>query len=93
MMTLKKAERIHEGLTVMTYEVSHSTPGREGTTLTCDLRMEVASPQITTGRCKVKLDVFEATADTPKEALEKTISYLQRMIEGIEKRRETWIPI
>lgn len=89
-MTLEKATKVSSGLTALEYEVSHSTPGREGTTLTCPLRMQI---QHHGGPCIVKLDLCEAQGATPKEALEKLVSYLQRMTEGIEKRRETWVPI
>lgn len=88
MMTLKKADKVHSGLTRIEYAVSHSTPGRDGTTLAAELHLVVMD-----NKTECMLVVPDCSAATPKEALEKMCSWLNRLKEGIEERRETWLPI
>ena len=88
MMTLKKAERVHGSMVRLDYEVTHSTDGRDGTTLTADLKMFVAD-----GRTIVNLEVPECDAATPREAVERLSRWLERLKEGIDKRKDTWLPI
>jgi hypothetical protein len=87
MLTLKEASRLG-GQLLLNYEVSHSTPGRDGTTLTAPLQLRVVE-----GKVSAKIEVDMATAELPTEALDKLCVYLERMIEGIKKRRDTWLPI
>ncbi|MGV0949276.1 MAG: hypothetical protein ACOYB3_01295 [Azonexus sp.] len=88
MLTLNRADKIHPGLTRIDYAVSHSTPGRDGTTLAAELHLKVMDSQT-----ECVLIVPDATAATPKEALEKMCAYLERLKIGIEQRKETWLPI
>lgn len=88
-MILKEAKRVHEGMTVIEYNVKHSTPGLNGTTLDSPLRLTV----IQGGECQAKLDVYMGVGPTPKDAIEKLISNLERMIEGLKQRRDTWVPL
>ena len=88
MMTLKKADKIHSGFTRIEYAVTHSTPGRDGTTLAAELHLYVTDRQT-----ECKLVVPDCSADSPAEALDKMCSWLDRLKEGIEKRKETYLPI
>ena len=88
MLTLKKADQIHSGLVRFDYVVSHSTPGRDGTTLAAELHLKVMANQT-----ECVLMVPDCSAATPKEALEKMCAWLERLKTGIETRKETWLPI
>ena len=88
MLTIKKAEKVHEGLTRIDYQVTHSTPGRDGTTLTTSLKMNVMP-----GETTVELTVPECQGSIPTEALDKLCVYLDRIKEGILKRRDTFLPV
>lgn len=88
MLTLNKAAQIHSGLVRLDYIASHSTPGRDGNTLSAEVHLKVTDRET-----ECVLMVPDAKGATPKEALEKMCSYLERLKEAIEKRKETWLPI
>lgn len=88
MLTLQKADQIHSGLVRLDYIASHSTPGRDGTTLAAEVHLKVMDKQT---ECVLMMP--DATGATPKEALEKMCSYLERLKEAIENRKDTWLPI
>lgn len=88
MLTLKTANRVHAGLVCLDYDLSHSTPGPNGTTLKADLTMNV-----TESRASVTLAIDECDAPTPKEAIERMSRWLERLKEGLDKRKETWLPL
>lgn len=88
MMILKKAEEVHSGLTRLEYTVKHSTPGREGTTLSAELYLNVFDDYV-----ECSLTVPGTSGDTPKEALERMCAYLERLKTGIETRQDTLLPL
>ncbi len=69
---------------VASYEISHSTPGREGTVLTAPLTLSI-------GRDKTwcALAVNDCAAATPDEAITKLATWLRRLADGLEKRAGT----
>jgi hypothetical protein len=73
----------HAGI-VAEYEVSHSTPGREGTFLCAPLTLSI-------GREKAvcELHITECTAATPDEAIARMADWLRRLADGMEKRTGT----
>jgi len=67
---------------VASYKIRHSTPGREGTTLTCPLTLCVYPDRTS---CVITTDVCEAA--TPDEALNRMAVWLRRLADGIEDRK------
>lgn len=89
MMTLKLFESTSvAGWPRLTYEISHSTPGRDGTTLTAELVLGIG-PE----RSCCKIDIPECDAPTHGDALGRMASWLRRLADGIEQRKEVSIPL
>lgn len=85
-MTLDSITREPAGL-VAKYEVSHSTPGRDGTTLTASCTIMIR------GKCYASLAIDSADGKTPDEALDKMATWLRRLADGIEQRTHTMLPL
>ena len=68
-----------DGEPVVVSEVTHSTEGRNGTTLSNDLVIRIHP-----GSCQAEMTIM-AEGDIPTLAIEKLIEYLGRMKEGLEK--------
>lgn len=88
MITLQKADKIHDGLVRLEYVVSHSTLGRDGTTLSAALYLRVTS-----GWSEAVLMVPECSGSTPQEAIDRLATWLGRLKESIENRTETMLPL
>lgn len=74
---------------VAQYKVRHSTPGRDGTTLTAPLKLAVRAD-----KCWCTLETDECEAATPDEALDRMAAWLRRLADGIEQRKpSTSIPL
>ena len=86
MLTLEAVRREPAGLE-MTYSVTHSTPGPEGTTVVESLKLLVRQ------RCYASITIGPADGNTPAEALGKLAIWLRRLADGIEDRRETQLPL
>lgn len=65
-----------------TYEASHSTPGREGTTLKEEIIMDVYPGRPTS----LSMSIPECEAPTPDEALARLSGWLRRLADGIDNR-------
>lgn len=63
------------------YELTHSTPSREGTTLAEPLTLYIRRDQTV-----VSLQINDCQAATPDEALTKLQSWLRRLADGLEQR-------
>jgi hypothetical protein len=87
MMTLVNFESLAGGCR-LDYLVKHSTPGREGTTLEARLALYIRPD---TSWCEMKIEDCEGPSHT--EALDKMASWLRRLADGIEQRKETPIPM
>lgn len=68
------------------YEIEHQTIGRDGTTLKESLVMESDDIKTT-----LKLNISDCSAPTQKEALDKLASWLRRLADGLENRKQTTI--
>ncbi len=62
------------GTVVATYQASHSTPGREGTTLTFDVHLRVSGD----GTASVSVDLGPAHAPGVPQGLNQMAVWLQR---------------
>lgn len=87
MLTLDNLETLPGGLK-LDYTLSHSTPGRDGTTLTSDLRLYVRPD-----KCWCEIKVTECEGSTPQESLDKMAAWLRRLADGIEQRKELLLPV
>lgn len=87
MMALTNYESLPGGAK-LDYTVTHSTPGREGTTLSASLRLYIRPDK---SWCEMKVEDCEG-ADQ-KEALDRMSVWLRRLADGIDQRREATIPI
>lgn len=68
-----------------TYELTHSTPGREGTTLTEELVMDVYP-----GRpIDVSMSITDCTGSTTDEVLARLSGWLRRLADGLDQRGES----
>lgn len=85
---IEKAEQVHSGLVRFDYVVDQTTPGRDGTTLSAELKLNVTDRQT-----ECALVVPECSAATPQEALEKMCAYLDRLKAGIKDRKEVQVPV
>lgn len=88
MVALHSAERVHGTCTKLNYEIRHSQPGRDGTTLTADLEM-VLTPDRTT----LRINLAECDGQTPQEALDRLAHWLERLAVGIKERGEVMMPV
>lgn len=70
------------------YTVTHSTPGRDGTTLSAGLQLYVRHDK---SWCELEVDNCEGA--NQKEALDRMVLWLRRLADGIEQRREVLIPL
>jgi hypothetical protein len=70
-----------EGSFVARYELTHSTPGREGTCLSCplEIRFDAKSSECV-------LVVKECTGGTPDESLARLAVWLRRLADGVDQR-------
>lgn len=87
MMTLTHYENLGNGAK-LDYTVTHSTPGREGTTLTAYLTLCIRQDK---SWCELKVEDCEGT--NQKEALDRMSSWLRRLADGIDQRRELTLPM
>lgn len=80
MLTIKKLEQ-GPGSIRVDYDLTHSTPGRDGTTLRAPLTVFIAAHQT---HCRLEIDRCEGlTAD---ESLAKMSAWLRRLADGIDQR-------
>lgn len=86
-MTLTNFENLGNGAK-LEYVVSHATPGREGTTLTAYLRLYIRADK---SWCEMKVEDCEGVDQ--KEALDRMATWLRRLAEGIEQRKEVVLPL
>jgi hypothetical protein len=79
-LTLKSIRAEQAGVIVQ-YDVTHSTPGREGTVISMPMTLSI-------GREKVwcELNIQECTAATPDEAIARMAGWLRRLADGMEAR-------
>ena len=87
MMTLVAFEPLPAGFR-LDYSVTHSTPGRDGTTLAAGLRLCIRPDK---SWCEMRID--DCDGATQKEALDRMSTWLRRLADGIEERKETSIPL
>lgn len=87
MMTLHNFEPMPGG-SRLDYIVEHTTPGRDGTVLSANLRLFLHGDK---SWCEIKVE--DCQAENQKDALDKMATWLRRLADGIEQRKETWIPI
>jgi hypothetical protein len=88
MMTLEKLERLSSGLTQLDYSVEHATPGRDGTCLKEHLTLFIGP---TSSLCAMEITNCEGA--THKEALDRMATWLRRLADGIDQRKEVLIPM
>lgn len=69
------------------YDVTHSTPGGDGTTLTQDLVL-IKDP-LSNDRWEAKLFITECKGETPDEVLTKMVGWLKRLSEGLKQRGDS----
>jgi hypothetical protein len=75
-----KIDNVHTddaGRLVVNYIVSHSTPGREGTTVSEPMTLTCANRGSGEWTCSMKIE--DATGDTPQAVLLKLQSWLERL--------------
>jgi len=87
MIRLSKAENSFCVL-VLDYVVTHSTPGREGTTLTANLKVRSY-----VDRAVAELMIDQCESATPVEAIERLAVWLDRLAVGLRDRKDTTIPV
>lgn len=87
MMTLTNLETLPGGVKI-DYDVSHSIPGREGTTLSANLVLYIRQDK---SWCEFKIDSCEGLSS--KESLDRMAVWLRRLADGIEQRKEMTIPV
>lgn len=87
MMTLEEHEKLPGGAR-LTYQVSCWTPGPEGTCLKQELQLFIRPDK---SWCTMKIDECEGA--THGAALDRMVTWLRRLADGIEKRTETTIPL
>lgn len=85
MLAFKSAKRDPSAprVTSAVYELSHSTPGRQGTTLSLNVHIEMAF-----GRTKAQvLDLQpEVEGENPEAALDKLADWLERSAKALRER-------
>lgn len=81
-LELKSVNVISRGELRAEYELTHSTPGREGTTLEEPLVLRI-SPG---GHTLCTLHIDDCKGDTTNEALDRMAIWLRRLADGIENR-------
>lgn len=85
MLVFKSAKRDPSSphVTTAVYELSHSIPGRQGTTLSLDVHLEMAF-----GRTKAQvLDLRpEVEGENPEAALDKLADWLERSAKALRER-------
>lgn len=79
-LKLISVESTEAGL-IARYNLTHSTPGREGTTLE-----EPLTICIRPDKTWCELTIRECSAANPDEALERLALWLRRLADGIDKR-------
>ena len=87
MMTLKDAVQTPEGLRLV-YEVSHQTPGREGTTVTSPLNLLISS----TGKHTCEMHIGDCSDLNVDGALHRMSEWLRRLADGLDERKYITIP-
>lgn len=87
MMTLTNYENLGNGAK-LEYTVTHSAPGREGTTLSANLRLYIRADK---SWCEMKIE--DCDGANQKESLDRMAAWLRRLAEGIDQRKEMTLPI
>ena len=87
MMTLINYENLGNGAKI-DYSVTHSTPGREGTTLSANLRLYIRQDK---SWCEMRIEDCEGA--NQREALDRMAVWLKRLADGIDQRREMTLPM
>ncbi len=87
MLKLTNFEDLPAGSKLL-YTVSHSTPGRDGTTLSASLSLYIRMDKTW---CDMKIEGCEGS--TPKESLDRMAAWLRRLADGIDERREISLPV
>jgi len=65
------------------YQLEHSTPGRDGTTLSVPVTVNIGP----SGHVDVIAGLITAQGDSVETALDKLQSYLERLAEALRERR------
>ncbi len=77
-----RSVHVSPGRTTLEFELTHSTPGRDGTILSEPLTLRVSD-----GHCECELHVTDCKGTTPDETLTRMASWLRRLADGIEERK------
>lgn len=82
MLKLTKVETAAPDGVLTSYEVTHSTPGRDGTTV-----KQILEAYIYPHKTKLSLVIDDCEDATPAEALAKMSRWLRRLADGIDEHK------